>query len=110
MLVQVLDLRLSDGGLDGDRREGVVAPEFGNLSGQRPRRHVQDMREPSDEPCPASLGHISDRELHRGSRDVRHHEPSVSVEDRATRSLDPDEPQLVVLGGGEIVRAREHLQ
>ena len=109
MLVEVVDLRLPDGGLDRDRGHRVRAVLV-HLAGERARVHVEDLREPPDELVAALLGHVPDPQLDRGAGDVRDDRAAVPVEDRAARRLHPDEAELVVLRGVQVLVSRQHLQ
>ncbi len=111
MLVQVVDLLLANGCLDGDRRQRVGLPR-GDLAGELGRGDAQDPREAADDLAPASFdpGHVADPELHRGPGDVRDDDAPVAIENRPPWRLDAYEAQLVVLGRLQVVLAREHLQ
>ena len=111
MLVQVVDLGLVDGRLDRDRRQGIGCAG-GHVARELARRDVEHGRKPADDVAAAAEGarHVPDPELNRGSRHVPDDDPAVTVEDRPARRLLADEPDLVVLGGGQVVVAGEHLQ
>ena len=110
VLLQVVDLVVVHGRLDGDRRQRVDAPVV-DLAREARRRHVEHGGEALDHPvAPCLLRHVADPQLHRRARDVADDHPALAVEDRAARRLDPDRPQLVVLGRLQVALAREHLQ
>ena len=109
VLVQVVDLLLSDRGLHRDRRDGIEA-SLRHLAREGPRRDVQDAREPLDEVVPPLLRHVADPELHGRACDVRHDHAPVAVEDRPAGCLDADQPELVVLRGVQVRVAREDLE
>ena len=108
-LVEVVDLLLADRGLHDDRRQRVEAALV-HLARERARRHVEHLREPLHEVVAPLLRHVADPELDRRSGDVRDDDAAAAVEQRAARSLDADEAELVRLRGGEVLVAGEHLQ
>ncbi len=111
MLVEVVDLCLADGGLHRDRRQRIGGPAR-DLARELTLRDVQDLREAADDlaASPFRARHVADPELDGGSRDVRDDHAAVAVEDRPARRLLPHEPDLVVLGRGQVLVAREHLE
>ncbi len=108
-LVQVVHLLLADRGLDDDRRERIEAALL-HLPREGAGRHVEDVREPLHEVVAPLLRHVAHPQLDRRSGDVRDHDASATVEQRATRGLDADQPELVRLSSGEVLVAGEHLQ
>ena len=109
MLLQVVDLVVVDGRLDRDRVRELAAAGV-DLARKLEHRHVEDGGEALDHPvAPLSWG-VADPQLDGRAGHVADDHPAVAVEDRAARRLDPDRAQLVVLGGVEVLRAREDLQ
>ena len=109
MLVEVVDLLLSDGRLHDDRRQRVEAALV-DLPRQRARRDVENAGQAPHEVVPALLGHVSDPELDGGAGDVRHDHSPTAVEDRPAWCLDLDQPELVRLRGVQVLVAGEHLE
>src|SRR5262249_37322812 len=109
VLVEVVDLLLADGRLHDDRGERVEAM-LRHLAHERPRRDAEHTRELPDDPVPPPSRQVSDPELHRGAGDVRHDHTAAAIEERATGSLDADEPELVALRRVQVGVSGEHLQ
>ena len=109
MLLEVVDLILVHGALDGDRREQVVALRV-DLAGEPAERHVEDLRQAPEHRVTTLLGQVGDPDLHLGTRGVGDDRVSLVVEDRAARGVDAKRAELVVLRRVEVTIAREHLE
>ena len=109
MLLQVGDLVFADGGLDGDRIDRVV-PAGIDIRRELAHGYVENGCEPADFAVAPVLRQISDPQLDRGPGGVVDDHGSVPVEDRPAESLDPNQPELVVLRGGEVLGPREKLE
>jgi hypothetical protein len=81
-----------------------------HLARERTRVDVEDAREALHELVAAFPGHVADPQLDRRPRDVGDDRPAAAVENRPARRLAPHEAELVVLGGVQVLVARQHLQ
>ena len=109
VLLEVEDLLLAEILFQRHRREWIALV----LAQQPPElrhRDDQDRREPAQHPLPAAARHVRRPDLSGGADPVRDEQAALVVEDRPTRRVDPDRAQLVVLRGGEVLVAGEHLE
>ena len=109
VLEQRRDLILVHGRLDEDRGQRIALVLLERLRQPR-QRHAEDLREPLEHRVAPLLGQVGRPDPHSRARDVRDDRAARAVEDGAALRLDPDRPQLVVLGRVHVPVAREHLQ
>ncbi len=109
MLVQIVDLLLANGRLDGDGCERIEPP-FVDLARESLGRDVQNAGEALDELESALLRQGAHPELNRRACDVGDDDAATPVEDRPSGRLDTHEAKLIVLRRVQMLVAREHLE